>query len=203
MYKYFTSKWFLIAVLSIPGIQMMVQALKFPWSENDYATLMHSSGEMAARMLILTLLLSPLRLIFQKSRFLKWLLKNRRYLGVLSFFYALGHLSIYVGYHFNISRILSDLGKWTYLFGWLAFIIFVPLFLTSTDWAVNKMGFKKWKLLQRSVYLATVFAFLHWLVKENEFAIPALLNFLPLAVLEIYRIYAFYTHRSKQTESAA
>jgi sulfoxide reductase heme-binding subunit YedZ len=86
----------------------------------------------------------------------------------------------------------TALGIWT---GWLAMVIFVPLAITSTDGFVRRMG-PAWKTLQRTVYVAAVATLLHWIFVHNNLG-PALFHFVPLALLEAYRIWRKF-HRSYQ-----
>ena len=79
---------------------------------------------------------------------------------------------------------LAKLGIWT---GWVAFVIFVPLALTSNDASVRGMG-PSWKALQRLVYVAALFTLAHWIVIHDSPG-GALVHFAPLAALEVYRIW--------------
>lgn len=68
--------------------------------------------------------------------------------------------------------------------------MFVPLALTSNDASVRKLG-RRWKTLQRFVYLAAVATLAHWLFVSRGVG-PALVNFAPLAVLETLRVWRIY-----------
>ena len=78
----------------------------------------------------------------------------------------------------------TELGIWT---GWLAFFIFIPLALTSNDISVRTLG-PSWKSLHRFVYAAAVATLVHWIFINNTLG-PALARFVPLALLEGYRIW--------------
>ena len=148
--------------------------------------LLHPTGEFSARFLIITMALTPLRMLFPASKPLRWMLKRRRYFGVAAFFYALFHTLLYLVDMGTVRAILGEflaLGIWT---GWLAMLIFVPLALTSTNAAVRKLG-ARWKTLQRAVYIAAVATLFHWIFVHNNLG-PALAHFVPLAALETYRI---------------
>jgi sulfoxide reductase heme-binding subunit YedZ len=91
---------------------------------------------------------------------------------------------------------LWTLGIWT---GWLAFVIFIPMAVTSNQASVAALG-KKWKKIQRWVYAAAVLTLVHWIFVHNNLG-PALVHFLPLALLEAYRIGEFLLQRkSKSTQ---
>ena len=171
------------ALLALPSIGMMSAFVSGGASPHD---LLHPTGEFAARFMILAMIITPLKMMFSKHRWPLWLLRRRRYLGVAAFGYALLHTVFYVIDLGSFSAVLADSLKLSIWTGWLAFLIFVPLALTSNDWAVRKMK-QAWKPLQRWVYAAAVLTLGHWIFLEYELG-PALVHFLPLVTLEAYRI---------------
>lgn len=136
--------------------------------------------------MILAMMITSLRLLFAKHRWPLWLLKRRRYLGVAAFSYALLHVIFYFIDEGSISAVINDALKLSIWTGWVAFLVFVPLALTSNDWAMQRLK-RAWKPLQRWVYVAAVFTLGHWIFLEYELG-AALAHFLPLIVLEAYRI---------------
>ena len=171
------------ALLALPSIGMMSEFLGGGTSPHRH---LHPTGEFAARFMILAMMITPLRMMFPRHSWPLWLLRRRRYLGVAAFGYALLHVVFYVVDLGSMSKVLSDafeLSIWT---GWVAFLIFVPLALTSNDWAVLRLK-KAWKPMQRWVYVAAVFTLAHWIFLEYELG-AALVHFLPLAFLEGYRV---------------
>lgn len=148
--------------------------------------LVHPTGEFAARFMIIAMMITPLRMMFPKHRWPLWLMRRRRYLGVAAFGYALLHTIFYIVDAGSMSKVMAEaleLSIWT---GWVAFLIFVPLALTSNDWAVRTLK-RAWKPLQRWVYAAAVLTLAHWIFLEYELG-AALVHFLPLAFLEGYRV---------------
>jgi len=116
---------------------------------------------------------------------------------VAAFCYAALHTILYIIDLRSISLILDEfwlVGIWT---GWLAFAIFIPLAATSNQSMVRRLK-SKWKPLQRWVYVAAVLTLAHWIFVQNAIG-PALVHFVPLALLEIYRIYSNYTQMSVGT----
>lgn len=116
-------------------------------------------------------------------------MQRRRALGVAAFGYALPHTLIYILDVKLLQDMLSEfwtLGIWT---GWLAFVIFIPLALTSNQASVSALG-KTWKKLQLWVYAAAVLTLAHWIFIHNNLA-QALVLFLPLALLKTYRMSTF------------
>ncbi len=170
-------------LLALPSFAFLAEGL----GGRDLEELLHPTGEFSARLMIIALMLTPLRMMFPKTRWLAWLMVRRRYLGVAAFGYGSLHTLYYVIDLGSMSAVMADIvkiGIWT---GWVAFVIFIPLFLTSNDFSVRTMG-TQWKNLQRLVYVAAVATALHWIFIHNELG-PALVHFVPLAVLEAYRIW--------------
>ena len=179
--------WILLALPSFAFLSAGFQG-------EDLEELLHPTGEFSARLMIIAMMLTPLRMLFPKTRWLSWLMLRRRYLGVAAFGYALLHTLYYVIDLGSLSAVMADIvkiGIWT---GWVAFVIFVPLFLTSNDFSVRTLG-PGWKLLQRWVYVAAIATALHWIFIHNELG-PALVHFVPLAGLELYRIWRNFQPRT-------
>jgi sulfoxide reductase heme-binding subunit YedZ len=126
-------------------------------------------------------------MLFAGQRWPVWLMRRRRYLGVAAFGYALGHTVLYVADMASLRLMLDELfalGIWT---GWAAFAIFLPLGLTSNN-ASQRWLRSWWKPLQRWVYAAAVLTLVHWIFVHNNLG-SALVHFVPLALLETYRIW--------------
>jgi len=182
--RFFNTPYVFWLLIALPSFGMIAGALE----GNDLHRLLHPTGEFAARFMIITMILTPLKMLFPKTGWIRWLARRRRYLGVAAFGYAALHTLYYVIDLGTISALLADFvktGIWT---GWLAFVIFVPLALTSNDLSIRLMGPRGWKILQRTVYGAALATFAHWVFLEYHFG-PALVHFVPLALLEIYRIW--------------
>lgn len=171
------------ALLALPSLGILSGYLSGDASPHR---LLHPTGEFAARFMILAMMITPLRMLFSTHRWPHWLVKRRRYLGVAAFGYALLHTAFYLIDKGSLSEVLGEaleLSIWT---GWLAFLIFVPLAMTSSDWAVRTLK-RAWKPLQRWIYAAAVLTLAHWIFLEYELG-AALVHFLPLAGLELYQI---------------
>ncbi len=151
--------------------------------------LLHPTGEFAARLLIITLMITPLAMIWPQKGWTRWLRRNRRYFGVAAFGYALLHTVFYLIDEGSMGAVVSDLPKLYIWTGWIAFGIFVPLAATSHDYFVRIMG-PWWKWLQRFTYGAAVFTLVHWAALHDwGGTAPALIHFGPLIGLEGYRIW--------------
>jgi len=128
-----------------------------------YGEFIHITGDWAARLLILTLLVTPLRQLFPQQRWATWLIRQRRYFGVAAFAYSVPHLVAYLVKLNDLGRILSEGIEPGMLTGWIAMLIFAALAITSNNSSVRKLG-KRWKVLHRFVYAAAVLTFLHWIL---------------------------------------
>ena len=159
---------------------------------NPIEAVTRSTGDWALRILLITLTVSPLR------RLTGWnnLVKYRRMLGLFAFFYVCIHLSLYITLDkfFDFSEILDDVIKRPFITaGFTAFILLVPLAITSTNKMVERLQ-HRWILLHRLIYIIAMLAVLHfwWMVKADtrEPAIYALI----LAGLLVIRLF-FYLKR--------
>lgn len=182
------SPYFLWLILAIPVFPMVSGLVSGGVTPEQ---MLHPTGEFAARFMIVAMMITPLRQIFPKAGWLMWMMRRRRHFGVAAFAYALLHTILYVIDMGTLQTILDEflaLGIWT---GWLAFLIFVPLGITSNDSAQRKL-LAMWKPLQRWVYPAAVLTLIHWIFVHNNLG-AALVHFLPLALLEVWRIWKFYS----------
>ena len=126
---------------------------------------MLTTGIWALRFLLLTLAITPLR------RLTGWnvLIQYRRMLGLFAFFYATVHLGSYIAFDrfFAFGEILADVAKRPFITaGMAAFLLMVPLAITSTRGWIRRLG-RRWQLLHRLIYLSGLAACLHfvWKVK--------------------------------------
>ncbi|HCI08629.1 ferric reductase-like transmembrane domain-containing protein [bacterium] len=180
--------WFLFA---LPGGLMLGTALTSD-DPRIFHELVHPSGEFSARFLIVAMMATPLAMLLRGWRGPIWLKKNRRYLGVASFGYAALHTLFYVIDKGSMAGVINEVSRFYIWTGWIAFVIFVPLAVTSTDYFVRIMG-PWWKTLQRWTYGAAILTLLHWAALHNwEHPTSAIVHFLPLTLLEAYRVWYWY-----------
>jgi len=149
--------------------------------------LLHPSGEMAIRLMILALLAGPLADLFGGNRFLRGWLAVRRYFGVAAFGYAMLHLAFYVIDMRLLPAILDELALPSIWTGWLALALMIPPAAISFDKAMRALG-RKWKLTQRLVYPAFLLALVHWLLLDWEWQ-PAVVHLAPLAIAWSLRLW--------------
>jgi sulfoxide reductase heme-binding subunit YedZ len=128
----------------------------------------HASGEWALRLLAASLAVTPLMRLTGWG----WLVAQRRFLGLAAFFWAMGHLSVYIvlDQFFDWPEIVKDVLKHLYItVGMLAFVLMIPLALTSTKSSIRRLGGQRWTQLHRLVYVTAVAGCVHylWAVKKD------------------------------------
>lgn len=177
---------FFWSLLSLPAIPMIADLAS--GDPRAVHSLLHPTGEFAARFLILTLMITPLTMLLRGWRGPRWLRKRRRYLGVAAFGYATAHTALYLVDEGTAAFAANEMFRLSIWTGWIAFLVFVPLAMTSTDRSVRRLG-TRWKTLHRAVYAAAVLSLVHWAALHDWGSIgPALVHFVPLAALEAYRV---------------
>lgn len=184
--RLFDSHWAFRLLLALPAIIMLSAFFKL----RSWGLLLDQSGEWAVRMLILTLAVTPIRLLMKQMGFgphwPMWLMKRRRDLGLAAFLYAALHLCVYLIRQANLNVVLFDMWFLEYAMGWLAFLTMLVLAVTSNDESVHFLG-RLWKPLQRLAYVSAVAAALHWFWISRDHG-GVYLHFIPLLLLEAYRV---------------
>ena len=184
--KLAASRWTFRLLLAVPAIVMLADFMRL----HSWGLLLDRSGEWAVRMLILTLAVTPIRLMMKQAGFgphwPMWLFKRRRDLGLAAFLYAALHLGAYLVRQSNLHVVLFDLQFREYVMGWIAFATMLALALTSNERSVHTLG-RWWKPLQRLAYVSVAAAALHWFWIRLDHS-GVWLHFLPLAALEAYRL---------------
>jgi sulfoxide reductase heme-binding subunit YedZ len=134
---------------------------------NPIDVITDETGTWTLRFLVLTLLVTPLR------RWSGWnaLVRFRRMLGLFAFFYGSLHFLTYLwlDQFFDLGEIVKDIAKRPFItVGFTAFVLMIPLALTSTTGWIRRLG-RRWQLLHRLVYASAAFGVVHywWLVKAD------------------------------------
>ncbi|MFZ9037140.1 MAG: sulfite oxidase heme-binding subunit YedZ [Gammaproteobacteria bacterium] len=134
---------------------------------NPVEKLTHETGDWTLRFLLITLSLTPLR---QWTGQASWI-RFRRMLGLYTFFYVSCHFLIWfvADHSLDPGSMIEDIVKRPYItLGFSAFLLMVPLAITSNQAMIRRLG-RKWKTLHRLVYLIILLGVLHflWLVKAD------------------------------------
>jgi methionine sulfoxide reductase heme-binding subunit len=210
-----TSKWTKVVVFLvclIPFDVLLWRAFHnglagFPdnmdFGANPIEFITHATGDWTIRFLVITLAVTPLRKILR----LPQLIRFRRMLGLFAFFYAFLHFSTWIGldHFFAWSEMWKDVLKRRFITaGFSAFVLMIPLAITSTAGMIRRLGGKRWQMLHRAIYASAILGVIHyyWLVKSDERK-PLLYASL-VAILLAYRLGAWlYGRWSSATPKSA
>ncbi|MEQ1666879.1 MAG: protein-methionine-sulfoxide reductase heme-binding subunit MsrQ [Sulfuriferula sp.] len=151
-----------------PLTRLLVFAATDNLGANPIEFITRSTGTWTLVGLMLTLTVTPLRKITGWNS----LLRIRRMLGLFSFFYACLHFTTYIwlDQFFDLGAIIHDVYKRPFItVGFSAFILLIPLALTSSNAMIRRLGAKRWQQLHKLVYLIAILGVLHyvWLVKKD------------------------------------
>jgi len=167
--KYFTQfKAALFLASLIPLARLLWYGYSGQLGANPIEFITRSLGTWTLVFLLITLSLTPLRHLSGWS----WWIRLRRMTGLYVFFYASLHFLTYIwlDQFFDLHAIYKDVIKRPYItVGFTAFILLLPLAITSTNKIMKRLGGKRWQLLHRLVYIIAIFAVIHywWLVKKD------------------------------------
>jgi sulfoxide reductase heme-binding subunit YedZ len=172
----------------LPSIFWSYQFINGSLGVNPIEKYMDNMGEMALRLIVLTLFISSLS-EFKKFRFL---IDVRRMIGLFAFFYVSCHFLTYIAldHFFDMNFIIKDIIKRPFItFGFISFVFLIPLVITSPKKMLKKLGFKVWKKIHYLIYPAAILSSVHFymLVRANKIE-PAIYIFLILVLL-LYRLY--------------
>jgi sulfoxide reductase heme-binding subunit YedZ len=152
----------------LPLAWLVWKALHNDLGANPVEFITHATGDSALIFLLMSLAITPVRKLAKFPD----LIRFRRMLGLYAFFYACLHLLTFAGldHHFNWAEIVPDVYKRPFVTaGFTAWLLLVPLALTSTTWSIRKLGGKNWQRLHWLVYFSAIAAVVHywWLVKKD------------------------------------
>jgi sulfoxide reductase heme-binding subunit YedZ len=170
----------------IPAVWLFYAGITDQLGADPMRYLEQALGEWALRFLIATLTITPLRQLLSIN-----LLRYRRAIGLLAFYYALLHLLTYLvlDQGLDVGAIVADIVKRPYItIGMATFVILVPLALTSNNAAIRRLGGQAWARLHRLVYLAAIGAVLHYILVVKSWPPEPLVYAAIVAVLLGYRL---------------
>jgi len=186
-------RWLKVAVF----LACLVPLARLGWkgyngtlTANPIEFITHSTGDWTLTFLLITLSVTPLRKLLRQP----WLIRFRRMFGLFAFFYGCLHLMTYVWFDkfFDWHAMFADIYKRRFITaGLTAFLLMVPLALTSTKGWIRRLGGKRWQVLHRLIYFSAIAGVIHyvWLVKA-DLTKPLRYAFV-LGVLLTYRVAAW------------
>jgi len=178
-----------------PALLLLYQFFTHDLTANPIEFITLSTGTTTLVLLLVTLAITPAR----KITGLTWLIRFRRLLGLFAFFYVMLHFATYIvlDKFFDWQAIMGDIMKRPFItVGFAAFVLMVPLAVTSTAWSIRKLGGRRWNLLHRMIYVSAVLAIIHfwWKVKADHIE-PATYGSV-LAILLLSRVW-LWMHSKK------
>jgi methionine sulfoxide reductase heme-binding subunit len=190
------ASWFVWLLLALPGV---VLTDRYARGVTFYGEYLHATGELGVRLLMLAMAVTPLKLMFPSAGWVRWLGQRRRYLGVAAFGYSLLHAVAYLERQATFTAIIDDAVELALMTGWIALLVMLWLAATSNDPAVRLLRVG-WKWLHRTVYLAALLTFAHWILSAFD-PTAAYVHLGILAALEAIRLVLRYRIRAYQPSS--
>jgi methionine sulfoxide reductase heme-binding subunit len=169
----------------LPFAWLFAQALTGDLGPDPAKTLERELGEFALQLLVAGLCVTPLR----------WagvnLIKFRRAIGLLTFAYVALHLMAWAVLDLGLrwDEILNALAKRPYIMiGMAAFVLMIPLAITSANWAIRRMGPLRWKRLHQLTYGVALLGAVHFVMLQKTWAAEALLYLAVIVALLLLRV---------------
>ena len=171
----------------VPLARLGWKALHDGLGANPIEVITHSTGDWTLILILATLSITPLRRITRQY----WLIGVRRMVGLFAFFYGVLHFLTYIWLDkfFDWHEMMKDIAKRPFVtVGFSAFVLLIPLALTSTKGWIRRLGGRNWQRLHRLIYLTGILAVVHywWLVKADVRK-PEEYGFV-LGILLLYRV---------------
>jgi sulfoxide reductase heme-binding subunit YedZ len=176
--------WALYASAPIPVVWIYYLGLTGQLGIDPAKRIEHELGLWSLWLLIAGLAVTPLR---------RWIGLNlmpfRRAIGVITFFYLCAHLLTWLGLDVQFQNVWADIVKrWYITVGMAAFVLMVPLALTSNNLSVRRLGAPAWRKLHKLVYPIAVLGALHFLLLVKGFQWEPILYALTIAALLMARM---------------
>jgi methionine sulfoxide reductase heme-binding subunit len=205
MHALLNSKWskpvvFLLCLLPLATLGW--QALHGELTANPIEFITHATGDWTLRFLVITLCVTP----FRKILHLPELIRFRRMLGLFAFFYACLHFATYIWLDkfFDLSEMWKDIAKRKYItVGFTAFLLLIPLAVTSTAGWIRRLGGKRWQMLHRLIYFSAVLGVIHYYWQVKSAVIRPLAYGAIVAVLLLWRLFVSLSKKKQVRVDAA
>ena len=194
-----TPVWAIYTLGALPAPWFLYLALTGGLGVEPIKALEHELGELALQLLILGLAVTPLRQQLGLN-----LIKFRRAIGVLAFFYVALHLLVWLVLDVQLpSQIWADIVKRPYItVGMAGFALLLPLAVTSNNWSVRRLG-PRWRKLHKLVYPAVLLGGVHYVMLAKGFQLEPLLYLAAILGLLAFRLpLSGLLTRTRQADSA-
>jgi methionine sulfoxide reductase heme-binding subunit len=179
-------KWLVYVVGLVPAVLFFSLGIMDRLGADPLKALERELGEWALRFIIAGLAITPLRQVAGIN-----LLRYRRAIGLLAFYYAALHLITYVVLDQGLdwAAIWTDILKRPYItIGMASFVLLVPLAVTSNNASIRRLGGQAWARLHKLVYVAAVGAALHYILLVKSWPLEPLVYAAIVLTLLAYRL---------------
>ncbi|HWV62832.1 MAG TPA: protein-methionine-sulfoxide reductase heme-binding subunit MsrQ [Oxalicibacterium sp.] len=192
-------KLLVFSLALIPFARLAYGAFTDGLGANPLEFITWNTGEWTLYFLTMTLAVTPLRRLTKWN----WLVRLRRMLGLFAFFYVMLHFTAFFWFDhfFDVQEMLKDVAKRPFiLVGFTAFVLLIPLTVTSTNGMVKRLGAKRWQWLHRLIYLIVPLGLLHfWWMRSGKHNFTEPLIFLAIVgVLLLVRVVWEMQKRAKE-----
>jgi len=166
------ARWLKLAIFPlclVPLGLLVWKAATANLGANPIEAITHSTGDWTLRFLLITLAITPLRKLTGQL----WLIGLRRMIGLFAFFYGCLHFLTYIWLDqaFNVHSMAKDVYKRPFItLGFTAFVLLIPLAVTSTRKMIQRLGGRRWQWLHRLIYVSATVAIVHftWAMKKDH-----------------------------------
>ena len=164
--------WLKLAIFPaclVPLADLVWKAANSNLGANPIEAITHSTGDWTLRLLLVTLAITPVRKLTGQL----WLIQFRRMFGLFAYFYACLHFLTYIwlDQNFNVHNMTKDVYKRPFItLGFAAFLLLLPLAITSTRKMIQRLGGRRWQWLHRLIYVSAAAAIVHftWALKKDH-----------------------------------
>ena len=178
----------------VPFLNLLWRFYRNRVTANPIEFITHYTGDWTIRFLLITLAITPLRGLLQQPQ----LIRFRRMLGLFAFFYGCSHFTtwIWLDKDFDTHEMWEDVIKRRFITaGMTGLLLMTPLAVTSTAGWIRRLGYRRWQMLHRLIYISACAGVIHyyWLVK-SDIRQPLMYGSI-LAALLLYRGGRFFSAR--------
>jgi len=178
-------------------LTLLVYGLYLDLGVNPVETITNTTGIWTLRLIVTTLAITPLRWLTGINR----LVNFRRLIGLFAFFYGSLHFTTYffLDHQFNFAGMWEDVRGRPYITaGFTAFVLMIPLALTSTTGWIRRMGGRNWNLLHRLIYITALAAVLHYYWKVSIKLDPVYPTYYGITVVSLlaFRVWRHFARKA-------
>ena len=153
-------------ILCLAPLAYLISSLYQDLGANPVETITNFTGIWTLRLIMITLAITPLRWMTGINQVINY----RRLIGLFAFFYGCLHFTtfFFFDHQFDVAAMWEDVKRRPYITaGFTAFVLMIPLAVTSTNGWIRRMGGRNWNLLHRLIYITALAAVLHYYWKVS------------------------------------